>query len=98
MFTNGTHVSLRACASTTDVTSRLALAFAAGAVFGAAVMYLCDPLGGRRRRALVRDQIVHARHEMDDFGSDARGRAQDLRNRAQGTVAEVRGTWSGNDR
>ena len=67
----------------------LGIAFAAGAAFGAAIMYLVDPDGGRRRRALIRDQMVHAGHEIGDLGEDARGRAQDIRNRAQGAAHEV---------
>lgn len=62
----------------------IACAFAAGA----ATMYFLDPQQGRRRRALVRDQLVHARHVARD---EATGRAKDLRNRAQGVVAETVG-------
>ena len=32
-------------------------------------MYLLDPNSGRRRRALVRDQMIHAGHEAEDFFS-----------------------------
>lgn len=34
---------------------------ATGAVFSAAAMYFFDPISGRRRRALLRDQITHYR-------------------------------------
>ena len=34
----------------------------AGMVAGAALMLILDPQAGRRRRALLRDQVVHARH------------------------------------
>jgi hypothetical protein len=55
---------------------------------GALAVYFFDPISGRRRRALLRDQRVHARHEIGDY---AKGTAKDLRNRAQGFVAEARG-------
>jgi hypothetical protein len=44
---------------------------------GALAMYFLDPVSGRRRRALLRDQLAHARHERD---------------RAHSLVAEARRT------
>ena len=55
---------------------------------GALAMYFFDPVSGRRRRALLRDQMVHAQKEITDY---AEGTAQDLRNRAYGLAAEARG-------
>jgi hypothetical protein len=55
---------------------------------GALAMYFFDPDSGKRRRALLRDQLVHARHEIGDY---AEGTTKDLRNRAYGLVAEARG-------
>jgi hypothetical protein len=55
---------------------------------GALAMYFWDPVSGRRRRALFRDQLVHMRHEIEDT---AEGLAKDVRNRAQGVAAETRG-------
>lgn len=55
---------------------------------GALLMYFFDPVSGRRRRALLRDQFVHAQHEIGDY---AEGTAKDLRNRAYGLVAEAKG-------
>jgi hypothetical protein len=55
---------------------------------GALAMYFFDPVSGKRRRALLRDQMAHAQHELGDY---AEGTAKDLRNRAQGLVAEARG-------
>ena len=55
---------------------------------GALAMYFFDPVSGRRRRALLRDQMVHAQKEMTDY---AEGTAKDLRNRAYGIAAEARG-------
>jgi len=59
-----------------------------GALIGAGVMYLLDPDGGRRRRALLRDQLVSAGHKTSDaVGATSR----DVTNRARGVVAELRG-------
>jgi hypothetical protein len=55
---------------------------------GALAMYFFDPVSGRRRRALLRDQMTHAQKEITDY---AEGTAQDLRNRAHGIAAEARG-------
>src|SRR3954451_6866138 len=54
---------------------------------GAGLMYFLDPDRGRRRRALVRDQLVHALHEIDDaIGVVSR----DLDNRSRGALARIR--------
>ena len=59
---------------------------ASGIGLGAALVYLTDPERGRRRRALVRDQLVSLAHETGEaIGPTAR----DLRNRAQGLVART---------
>jgi hypothetical protein len=58
-----------------------------GAGTGAGLMYLLDPDQGNRRRALVRERFVHARHLTGD-AVDATSR--DVRNRARGVVAELR--------
>jgi hypothetical protein len=57
-----------------------------GAGAGAGLMYLLDPDQGNRRRALMRDQLVRARHLTED-AMDATSR--DMRNRARGVVAEL---------
>ena len=57
-----------------------------GMAAGAALMYILDPERGRRRRALLRDKVVGL---SNDLGEAASGRARDLRNRAQGVVAEA---------
>jgi hypothetical protein len=57
-------------------------------------MYFLDPDHGRRRRALVRDQMVHAAHKTGD-AMDATSR--DIANRARGAVAELRGRLSHED-
>ena len=61
---------------------------------GAALMYFLDPDRGRRRRAIVRDQIVHAAHKTSD-AMDATSR--DLTNRARGVVADLRGRFNADD-
>jgi hypothetical protein len=66
----------------------------AAAASGAAVMYLLDPVVGRRRRALVRDQLVHAAHRTSDAVDTT---SRDLTNRARGVVAELRGRLQGGD-
>ena len=54
---------------------------------GAIAMYYLDPISGKRRRALLRDQAVHAKHRISDYTEH---KARDLRNRAQGLVARGR--------
>jgi BON domain-containing protein len=71
-----------------------ALGFVGALAAGAAVMYMLDPETGRRRRALVRDQLVHAAHKTSD-AVDATSR--DLTNRARGVVAELRGRLDDGD-
>jgi osmotically-inducible protein OsmY len=59
---------------------------------GAGLMYLLDPTRGRRRRALIRDQVKHAAQ----VGSEAIGAAKrDVENRASGVVERVRGLVNG---
>jgi BON domain len=60
---------------------------AAAAAAGAGVMYLLDPEGGRRRRALIRDGLVHAAHRTGDAVDTT---SRDVSNRARGAVAELR--------
>jgi hypothetical protein len=54
---------------------------------GAALMYLFDPNGGRRRRALIRDKAVGIRNDVTDA---IEGKARDLSNRAKGAVHEAK--------
>jgi hypothetical protein len=62
-----------------------------GAAAGSALMFMLDPNGGGRRRALVRDQMARATRKTRD-GLDAT--ARDLANRTGGIVAAARGRWS----
>jgi osmotically-inducible protein OsmY len=61
--------------------------FTLGMLTGAGLMYLLDPDRGRRRRALLRDQVVHAGHELEDT---ARAGGRQLRDRAVGLAHEAR--------
>jgi hypothetical protein len=54
---------------------------------GAGLMYMLDPERGRRRRALVRDQMVHLVNATEDA---AGGAVRDMANRMRGTVARTR--------
>jgi uncharacterized membrane protein len=66
---------------------RSAKALVSGIGVGAALMYYLDPDRGARRRALVRDRLVHAAN----VASDAAGASsRDLANRARGLVAGAR--------
>jgi osmotically-inducible protein OsmY len=65
--------------------------FALGFVLGAGWFYFFDRDRGARRRALVRDQLAHAGHEMDDA---ARSGARHIRNRATGAVRETAARWA----
>ncbi len=62
-----------------------------GAALGSTMMFLLDPNGGRRRRALMRDQVVRATRKTRD-GLDATTR--DVANRAGGIAAAARGRWA----
>ena len=53
----------------------------AGLCVGAAAMYFLDPQTGRRRRALVRDQVTHAKSVVQEVGQ---ARTKDIAQRATG--------------
>lgn len=58
-----------------------------GLGLGAGLMYLLDPDGGRRRRALARDKALHG---LKVGGTALRGKSTDLGNRTRGLVAKTR--------
>ncbi|MGH8503755.1 MAG: SRPBCC family protein [Gammaproteobacteria bacterium] len=58
-----------------------------GVALGAAAMYIFDPDKGRRRRALLRDQLVSGAIHLDDAVEVI---ARDFANRAQGLLAQAR--------
>ena len=68
------------------------LAVLAGAGIGALVMYLFDPNGGGRRRALIRDKAVGLSNDAADAVAS---KSRDLRNRAQGVLHEAKSLVSG---
>jgi hypothetical protein len=61
-------------------------ALVGGLGLGAALMYLFDPDRGRRRRALIRDKAEGAANKASDYAGKM---SRDLRNRANGMVAEA---------
>ncbi len=71
---------------------RSALGILTGLGLGAAAMYLFDPQGGRRRRALIRDKAVSINRRTQDA---VRGGAVDLSNRAKGLLHETKSAFSG---
>lgn len=64
--------------------------FVSGFALGAAVMYAFDPQGGRRRRALVRDQMTHFARTT---GDTVEAKARHWSNKAAGAAAEVQGVF-----
>jgi uncharacterized membrane protein len=63
------------------------LAALGGMGLGAGLMFIFDPIRGKRRRALIRDRLVHAGHVCERaIGITSR----DLRHRASGILAEGR--------
>ena len=60
------------------------LAAAAG---GALAMFVFDPVNGKRRMSLIRDQIVSAGNWT---GRTIRGRSEDLKNRVYGLYCETK--------
>ena len=70
---------------------RRGLVFATGLGIGTGLMFLLDPVQGKRRRALLRDKCIWAARKT---GETAEGRARDLRNRAQGVISEMQSRFS----
>src|SRR5438874_2348683 len=58
---------------------------------GAGMMYLLDPGSGRRRRALLGDQLVSAASQLDDW-LDAT--CKDLSQRSRGLAAAASTRWT----
>jgi len=63
------------------------LSFIGSAALGAGAMYFWDPVQGNRRRALVRDQLIHAGCQCRKATDVVR---RDASNRLYGCVAQVR--------
>ncbi|MGH9323347.1 MAG: SRPBCC family protein, partial [Vicinamibacteria bacterium] len=58
---------------------------------GSGLMYLLDPNGGKRRRAIAADKLAHAGRKT---GNVAGKTVRDLRNRTKGLVAKTRSRFS----
>jgi osmotically-inducible protein OsmY len=58
-----------------------------GMALGAGLTYLLDPDRGTRRRALLRDRLVHAGHELEEA---TRSNVRHARNRARGLAHEAK--------
>jgi hypothetical protein len=63
------------------------LAMLTGLGIGAFLMYLFDPEGGNRRRALIRDKGVSLSHKTQRAVS---GKVTDLTNRSKGMLHEAK--------
>jgi hypothetical protein len=63
------------------------LAMLAGLGIGAVLMYLLDPEGGNRRRALIRDKGISLGHRTQRLVS---GKMTDLTNRSRGMLHEAK--------
>lgn len=70
-------------------------AILAGLGAGAALMYLFDPQGGGRRRALIRDKATKFNRQTREA---IEGTAKDLSNRAKGMAHELRSAASSEGR
>ena len=66
---------------------REAIYFLGAAGVGAALMYLLDPDGGNRRRALIRDKMVKLNRQTQKAVSS---RVKDMSNRAKGMLHETK--------
>jgi uncharacterized membrane protein len=65
-----------------------------GILIGAGLMYLLDPDKGRRRRAVLRDQLSSL---MRDLNTGLDTSVRDLRHRSYGVVAETRARFTAHD-
>lgn len=67
------------------------VAFFTGLGVGAGAMFILDPDRGKRRRALVRDQVAH----LATSSSEAvEKKSRDLRNRARGIIADTKALFA----
>jgi uncharacterized membrane protein len=64
-----------------------ALTFIGGLAVGTGIAYAFDPQMGRRRRSLVRDRAIHARHAASDVVDKG---LRDLSHRARGLLVRAR--------
>jgi uncharacterized membrane protein len=62
-----------------------------GTALGAGLMYLLDPVSGKRRRAFTKDRMTHLVKETDRLVGQT---GRDLRNRYEGAMAEAKRFWT----
>jgi uncharacterized membrane protein/osmotically-inducible protein OsmY len=65
-----------------------------GTALGSGLMYLWDPISGKRRRALTRDRMTHLVKAADTLVGQT---GRDFRNRYEGVVAETKRFWTAED-
>lgn len=70
---------------------RNAIAILGGLGIGAALMYLFDPQGGNRRRALIRDKATKMNRLTRETVS---GRAGDISNKAKGLIHDAKSAFT----
>jgi hypothetical protein len=78
------------CEHTGGIKMKKILALMAGLGIGATLMYLFDPKGGNRRRALIRDQGISLKTKTQKA---VRGKIADLKNRSQGLLHETKNAF-----
>ncbi len=61
---------------------------------GALTMYIADPNRGKRRRATLRDAVVHSGHQVERFAKRFR---RDIEHRTEGAIAVTRSMFEGED-
>src|SRR5262249_28654346 len=64
-----------------------------GLGLGAGLMYIFDPDRGKRRRAIARDKVTDV---VSRTGKAIGSKSRDLKNRAQGAIAETGSMFRGN--
>ncbi|HKP38949.1 MAG TPA: BON domain-containing protein [Pyrinomonadaceae bacterium] len=69
-------------------------ALVGGVGLGAALMYFLDPDRGKRRRAMVRDKVEATGNKVGDF---AEKMSRDIRERAEGVLAETKSLFAHED-
>ena len=62
-----------------------------GTAIGAGLMYVLDPISGKRRRAFTRDKMTHLAKETDRVVGQT---GRDFQNRYEGAVAEAKRFWT----
>lgn len=65
--------------------------FVGGVALGVGVMFLLDPVSGRRRRHLIWDKLIRGRREISEAADTTATR---IRNKARGLVAQTRSRFS----